>query len=64
MRILIGNVQIFVLVLIKTNAEIPIDFPANKARMIPIPRLEKICGMLSAVKVIVVLTKAKIGSII
>ncbi len=54
--------HIFERILMKTNVEMPNVFPMNKARMMPIPRLEKMCGILAADKAMVVLAKAKTGS--
>lgn len=61
--ILLGNEQIFVLMLINTKVEMPAVFPTNKANIIPNPKSEKICGMLSADNAMVVFANAKIGNI-
>ena len=58
-----GSSQILVLMLRKTSDEIPMVLPRNKARMIPNPKSEKTCEMLSADKAMVVKKNKKTGSI-
>ena len=62
-KISFGSSQIFVFFLIKSKDEMQTVFQINNAKIIPKPKSEKICGMLSADNAIVVLANAKIGNI-